>query len=656
MTKRIPYSLLLFAAMIALAPITRAVDRVVITDASTGAGSLQAAILALNDGDHITFHIPPETGEVHYIMVPPDGWPLITKNNVLIDGFTQGGASPNTASIHSANNAVLKIVLSATNGNALSMYSAVTNFAGFNYPNLGFGDSEMAILGFFKATNAWVRGLCIQSDPHPTTTQNGGPGDAKAFSFAPDAPDISPNGCQNFHVSGCWFGLDPVTKQVKFMPDGTNVATPHMCTATYGTGTNGTPGGPNFTQDASGTFGVAPGSATPRAEFNVCITPYGFDATGGPYHVAGNFWGIQPDGVTGADMSDFAAGNETSDAFCEWGGAHDVVIGTDGDGVNDADEANIFGKYTASDADLEFYGGGQNIVFAGNTFGADINGKSLEPGHDNTLNKLIHKFDYGATTVQWRFGSDFTGVSDSLKGNLVVDSTFFDVSGTPATNLSWISMRGNSITNSTSVSGSSAPLGDGQTTADGLDQYSEFIDVSGGASVINPVITAATTTSLSGTCGLPLHAPYTNLVVDIYQADPVSSIPQGLHWLGTFTDNSPADSNAAVGAFTFNTTGLGITSGTKLTIAVTYTSTVRPTITSVSKAGNQSTVAVSNFGQVKFALQESAAASPTSWSTLFTSYGGTSTFTDNQNPTSFYRTQSIAGGQTSPFSVVFSVP
>src|SRR6516164_3510711 len=71
MTKRIACSLLLFAAMIALAPITRAVDRVVTTDASTGAGSLQAAILALNDGDHITFHIPPEAGEVHYIMVPP---------------------------------------------------------------------------------------------------------------------------------------------------------------------------------------------------------------------------------------------------------------------------------------------------------------------------------------------------------------------------------------------------------------------------------------------------------------------------------------------------------------------------------------------------------------------------------------------------------
>jgi hypothetical protein len=636
--------------------LSRAATINVTTDAATGAGSLAAAINALNDGDTIAFHIPPEAGEVHYIQVPPDGWPLITRNNVLIDGYTQGGAAPNTASIHSANNAALKIVLTATNGNGLSMYSAVTNYAGVDYPNLGFDDSEIAILAFFKATNAWVRGLCIQADPHPSTTQSGGPGDCKAFTFSPDAADISPNGCQNFHVSGCWFGLDPVTKQVAIMPDGHTVATPHMCTATYGTGTNGTPGGPNVTVHASGTFGVAAGSAAPRAEFNVCITPYGFDATGGPYRVSGNFWGILPDGITGADMSDLDSGTETSDAYCEWGSGHDIIIGTDGDGVNDADEANIFGKYTADDATLEFYSDKQNIVIAGNTFGADINGKSLEPGHNNTLNKIIHKFDYGATHFQIRFGSDFNGVSDSLEGNLVVDSMFFDVSGTVSTNTQWISMRGNTLTNTMTPGASRPPLGDGQTSADGQDQYSQFIDVTGGTTTIIPVIVTATATTLSGTCGQPRFAPYTNLVVDIYQADPdPSNLPQGFHWLGTFTDNSPADSNPAVGAFTFNTTGLGITSGMKLTIAVTYTCAAQPTITSISRAGNQSTAVIDNPGQVKFGLQGSAALNPASWSTLFTSYGGTNTFIDN-SVVSFYRTHSSAGGQTSPFSDSFTVP
>src|ERR1017187_8397474 len=98
------YSLMLVGAM-AFVPVARAVDRIVTTDSPTGAGSLTAAINALNDGDRITFNIPPGAGEVHWIQVPPDGFPLITKNNITIDGYSQPGAASNTASIHSANNA-----------------------------------------------------------------------------------------------------------------------------------------------------------------------------------------------------------------------------------------------------------------------------------------------------------------------------------------------------------------------------------------------------------------------------------------------------------------------------------------------------------------------------------------------------------------------
>src|SRR5690242_8883519 len=99
---------LIVIGAVAFSSLSRAATINVTTDSSTGPGSLNAAILALNHGDTIAFHIPPEAGEVHYIQVPPGGWPLITKNNVLVDGYTQGGASPNTASIHSANNAALK--------------------------------------------------------------------------------------------------------------------------------------------------------------------------------------------------------------------------------------------------------------------------------------------------------------------------------------------------------------------------------------------------------------------------------------------------------------------------------------------------------------------------------------------------------------------
>jgi hypothetical protein len=166
---------LMLVGVVALVPVTRATDRVVTTETPTGPGSLAAAITALNDGDRITFNILPAAGEVHYIQVPPDGWPLITKNNITVDGYTQNGATPNTKSIHAANSAVLKIVLTGTNGNGLSMYSAVTNFAGFDYPNLGFSDEELAILGFFRSTNVWIKGLCIQSAPHTASSQSPDP-------------------------------------------------------------------------------------------------------------------------------------------------------------------------------------------------------------------------------------------------------------------------------------------------------------------------------------------------------------------------------------------------------------------------------------------------------------------------------------------------
>ena len=96
------------------------------------------------------------------------------------------------------------------------------------------------------------------------------------------------------------------------MPDGVNLATPTICIATYGTGTNGTIAGfPNINNwPGPGTVGVAAGSANPRAEFNVFVTGYGFDSQGGPLRVSGNFWGVLPDGVTAADMSVLSPGQQ----------------------------------------------------------------------------------------------------------------------------------------------------------------------------------------------------------------------------------------------------------------------------------------------------------------------------------------------------------
>jgi hypothetical protein len=618
-------------------------------DFSAGQTNLVYALQHLADGDTIQFAIP-GTG-VHYIDTPPDGYPLITRNNITIDGYSQPGSSPNTASIHSTNNAQIKICLTSTNGNALSMYSAVTNFAGINYPNLGFGDGEQALLGFFRATNAWVKGLAFLSS-YQTSTSKHASGDSKTICFAPDAPDVSNLTCQGWHVSGCWFGVDPVTRQVAYMDDGVNLATPTICIAGYNTGQNS---GPSASSSPTpGTVGVAAGSPNPRAEFNVFVTGYGLDSQGGPLRIAGNFWGVLPDGTTLADISTLNSGNQKGDAFVEFGGSNDILIGTDGDGVNDADEGNLFGSYQAGGDAIYYYGSQGKTVIAGNAFGVDIHGNSFSVG---PFTKLVHHFNHDATCAV-RFGSDFDGVSDALEANTVADAQLFDIDSTSTTNSHWVSMRGNSFSNTTTPSGNRPPVGDGQDASNGMPIYANFIDVSGtnGLLDIIPVIGGGTTTnSLTGTCGQPLGPPFTRLVVDLYAAD-TAAVPQGKKWLGSFTDNSAEDSNPAVGAFTFDTTALRIARGTPVTMTVTYSRDTRPTIGPIARTGNQTKLSVTGATGPNYGIQKSSTVKGP-YSFTAAAAGGAATFTDTNNPASYYRaTGPSATGQTSPFSEVFTIP
>jgi hypothetical protein len=49
-----------------------------------------------------------------------------------------------------------------------------------------------------------------------------------------------------------------------------------------------------------------------------------------------------------------------------------------------------------------------------------------------------------------------------------------------------------------------------------------------------------------------------------------NGFPQGKAYLGTFVDNGPLDRDPAVGSFAFNTTALGLTPGTEITVAANY--------------------------------------------------------------------------------------
>src|SRR5437588_8793050 len=121
MKKSIKYS-----ALVSLLIVTASVQAKIITintadntDFSAGKTNLVRAINSLSDGDTIAFNIPGSA--VHYIDTPVDGYPLVTKHGVTIDGYTQPGSSPNSNPIHATNNAQIKICLTSTNGNCLSM-------------------------------------------------------------------------------------------------------------------------------------------------------------------------------------------------------------------------------------------------------------------------------------------------------------------------------------------------------------------------------------------------------------------------------------------------------------------------------------------------------------------------------------------------------
>src|SRR5207245_891188 len=56
-----------------------------------------AALKGLHDGDTILFNIP--GSGPFYISTPTNGYPFLTNNNVVIDGYSQPGSAPNTNSI-----------------------------------------------------------------------------------------------------------------------------------------------------------------------------------------------------------------------------------------------------------------------------------------------------------------------------------------------------------------------------------------------------------------------------------------------------------------------------------------------------------------------------------------------------------------------------
>jgi hypothetical protein len=513
------------------------------TDFSAGQTNLVTAINALADGDSINFNIP--GAGVHYLLTPPDGYPLITKNSITIDGYSQPTAVPNSNPIHAPNNAQLKIVLTSTNGGALSMQTAVEAFAGHPFNNLGFGPDEQAILGFFRSTNVWVKGLCIQASHD--SNGSGIAGTVKSIAFCSDAVQYEPwpnATCGNWHVSGCWFGLNPATGQVAYMPDGVALATPRIAIAAYRTRDDN---GSNAQYPQPGVIGVAAGSSNPRAEFNVFVTGYGFDAEGLNFRISGNFFNVLPDGMHNVDICTLNSGLQQEDGYIEIGRSYDnTLIGTDGDGVNDADEGNVFGGGTAYIpggglksffvADL-YSGNGTNVVIAGNYWGVAIDGVT------RFTNSMVFLHSLGGS-AKARVGSDFDGVSDALEANLLYNNypfstmypsagslangaldyrpvTFFDGTGTKGYGGlnpgAQVSFRGNvSVGNGLLPDNYATALGTGLLLTPFTNACAPYMSTAG--DVIPSLATTNIFPHLKGTFPVGT-AGFSTVVIDVYELD-----------------------------------------------------------------------------------------------------------------------------------------
>ncbi|MBI2925802.1 MAG: CHRD domain-containing protein, partial [Verrucomicrobia bacterium] len=535
-----------------------------------GKVSLLQAMTGLQEGDTIKFSI--DGDGPHVIATPAGGYPLVTVNNVTIDGYSQPGSSPNTNPILAANNAKIKIVLDSQNGNVRLMDFAPTN------PNdsTGYGDTEAAVIGILGAKGFHVQGVSILAVP---VLVGGSPGGEDVGVYG-----VSFAKAASGQVSGCWIGV---------APDGTTLAGP----------ADAITGFRYRVRDESNTvienilindvvIGVKAGAGNARAEFNVIagIPAIPIIIEGDGTRISGNFLNVLPSG-----LQDFNPPIANPDLFTgtfegniEIGrGGNNTLIGVDGDGVNDADERNVLSGAVPEalggyDHNIEFYGQnpGTGIVIAGNYIGLGVDGVTRFKNGVPVLNAP-------GGSAQYRFGSDFDGVSDGLEGNVCYNNSsadefpadgasgFFDELSTGGI----VGARGNVL-----VKNNPFPVSPVKTS--GADTFwnayytKALVDVTAG---VVPVLSPDT--SLAKLIGkVPVaNAEYPTTIIDLYAADPegiaygqgagLAELPngfvQGKVYMASFVDNSAADVNKTAGEFEFDIRQLEL-KGALLTITANY--------------------------------------------------------------------------------------
>lgn len=524
-----------------------------------GETNLIMAINLLEDGDAIHFNIP-GPGPFYLVtppLVPDNGYPAITNNNVTIDGYTQLGSSPNSNTILSSNNANIQIVLDSRDGGARLEYIP------------GYMDNEAATLLIKGATNVTIGGLCFLGPGYGSATMDDPKRYAVSFALGADFG----------HVQGCWLGLDL---------DRTNVY--QFFAAITGFQADS---GPYINGTVVGVDKNAADASAARAQFNILIgelIPIGLE--GANVRISGNFFNVFPDGLTDYNLY---GGPPIIEAFMEIGGlVNNLVVGTDGDGVNDAEERNIFGGVTAAfdNRILEFYGSPRtNIVIAGNYFGVGVDGVTR---FTNSM-KLVNNFN---STSTGRIGSDFDGISDDLEANIISMNYPFDtLFPTPSPTApppgfvdlgpgARLSVRGNVL-----IGNNIPPFSFENRLVQFTNYFAPYLWTTN--AIIPALSPNSTQARLRGTCALG-QDPYTNIIIDVYIADgegwtngQLFQLPdlaytnatgdtqyygfaQGRTYLGSFVDNGPQDLDPIPGEFDFDISSLNIPVSELVTLSANY--------------------------------------------------------------------------------------
>ena len=332
--------------------------------ALTPAESLQVTTSA-GTTNRINFNI--SGAGPHYITAPysePGVTCLqsIEVSDLIIDGYSQPGSSPNTNPILAANNAAIKIVLDCRDV----------------VPAL-----EDARAVRISGNNVHIRGLCLLQTFDSDTT-----GVIYGIGFR--------GGAVGGSIQGCWLGVAPDQST--------------MGGGEIGIDIDGSGGGQVIGTDGNG--------VNDRAEFNVIVAQnVNVLIEGGSANcrVSGNFIGVMPDGLSSIPLPALEALAE-GDAF-EGDGADNLIFGTDANGIADADERNIVGGIRQDDADgrtevFEFWGLSLNVKIRGNYFGVGVDGIAA------LTNKIFLNAAAGTTA---QIGSDGDGVRDEIEANIIAN-------------------------------------------------------------------------------------------------------------------------------------------------------------------------------------------------------------------------------------------